>query len=151
MPLTTTRCSTSSAKYSRLLMWSASCATTTLDTWAMQISRIDSCATWTRSTSAQERRVVPETIARFLQEAAEFVPLTLKPAPTLAHAFDPARTPTVLRRYEQASDWRLPALVDRYPRCSTDRDVAEENKLEWVTPGHPLFEAVRIWPDAELS
>ena len=34
-----------------------------------------------RRAKAQERRVVPETIARFLTEAADFVPLTLKPVP----------------------------------------------------------------------
>ncbi len=96
-----------------------------------------------RRARAQERRVVPETIARFLREAAEFVPWTLKPVPGVAHAFEPARTPTVLRHYEKNEDWRLPALADRYPRCSTDRDTAETQKLEWVTPGHPLFEAMR--------
>jgi superfamily II DNA or RNA helicase len=96
-----------------------------------------------RRAQALERRVVPETIARFLREAADFVPLTLKPVPSLSHAFEPARTPTVLRRYEKDADWKLPALVDRYPRCSTDRDTAETEKLEWVTPGHPLFEAIR--------
>ena len=96
-----------------------------------------------RRAQAQERRVVPESIARFLHEAAEFVPLTLKPVPGLAHTFDPARTPTVLRLFEKDADWKLPALADRYPRCSTDRDTAETKKLEWVTPGHPLFEAIR--------
>jgi superfamily II DNA or RNA helicase len=96
-----------------------------------------------RRARAQERRVVPETIARFLREAAEFVPWTLKPVPSVAHAFEPARTPALLRHYEREADWKLPALADRYPRCSTDRDVAETEKLEWVTPGHPLFEAVR--------
>jgi Helicase conserved C-terminal domain len=96
-----------------------------------------------RRARAQEQRVVPETIARFLREAAEFVPFTLRPVPNLAHAFEPARTPVVLRRYERLADWRLPALADRYPRCSTDRETAETRKLEWVTPGHPLFEAVR--------
>lgn len=96
-----------------------------------------------RRARAQERRVVPETIARFLREGAEFVPWTLKALPSLPHAFEPARTPTVLRHYEEEADWRLPALADRYPRCSTDRDTAESQKLEWVTPGHPLFEAVR--------
>jgi len=96
-----------------------------------------------RRARAQERRVVPETIARFLRDAAEFVPLTLKTIPSLPHAFEPARTPPVLRRYERDADWKLPALVDRYPRCSTDRDTAETNNLEWVTPGHPLFEAIR--------
>ncbi len=96
-----------------------------------------------RRARAQERRVVPETIARFLREAAEYVPWTLKPVPSVAHAFEPARTPTVLRRYEKDPDWKLAALADRYPRCSTDRDAAETEKLEWVTPGHPLFEAIR--------
>ena len=96
-----------------------------------------------RRARAQERRMVPETIARFLREAAGFIPWALTPVPELPHTFDPARTPAVLRRYERDSDWRLPPLADRYPRCSTDRDVAETEKLEWVTPGHPLFEAVR--------
>jgi len=96
-----------------------------------------------RRARAQERRVVPEAIARFLSEAAEFVPWTLKPVPSVPHAFDPARTPPILRRYEKAPDWKLPALADRYPRCSTDREAAETEKLEWVTPGHPLFEAIR--------
>lgn len=96
-----------------------------------------------RRARAQERRVVPETIARFLREAAEFVPWTLKAVPSVAHAFEPARTPPVLRRYEKDPDWKLPALADRYPRCSTDRDAAETEKLEWVTPGHPLFEGMR--------
>lgn len=96
-----------------------------------------------RRARAQERRVVPETIARFLREAAEYVPFALKAIPSLAHAFDPARTPPTLRRYEKDADWKLPALADRYPRCSTDREAAETNKLEWVTPGHPLFESIR--------
>ncbi len=96
-----------------------------------------------RRARAQERRVVPETIARFLREAAEFVPWTLKPVASLLHTFEPARTPPVLRRYEKQPDWRLPVLADRYPRCSTDREMAETEKLEWVTPGHPLFEALR--------
>src|SRR5262249_1982202 len=70
---------------------------------------------------AQERRVVPEAIARFLTESAVFVPWTLRPAPRLTHAFDPPRTPSVLRAFEAEPDWKLPRLVDRYPRCSTDR------------------------------
>lgn len=96
-----------------------------------------------RRALAQERRVVPETIARFLRDASEFVPLSLKDVPSLPHAFEPARTPPVLRRYEKDADWKLPAVADRYPRCSTDRETAETHSLEWVTPGHPLFEAIR--------
>ncbi len=96
-----------------------------------------------RRARAQERRLVPETIARFLNEAAQYVPLALKPVARIPHAFDPPRSPAVLRRYESDQDWKLPRLVERYPRCSTDRRAADEHNLEWITPGHPLFEAVR--------
>ncbi len=96
-----------------------------------------------RRARAQERRVVPETIARFIRESAELVPLPLKPIPALPHTFDPGRTPPVLRRYENEPNWKLPALATKYPRLSTDREVAETQNLEWVTPGHPLFEALR--------
>jgi hypothetical protein len=96
-----------------------------------------------RRARAQERRLVPETIARFLSETAEHASLPLKVSPSLPHTFDPGRTPTTLKRYESQPDWKLPALATRYPRLSTDRETAEKNNLEWVTPGHPLFEALR--------
>ena len=96
-----------------------------------------------RRALAQERRVVPETIARFVSEAAPYARLELKTISTVPHAFEPGRTPPALRHYEGASDWRLPALSIQYPRCSTDREAAEKNSLEWITPGHPLFEAIR--------
>ncbi len=96
-----------------------------------------------RRAKAQECRVVPETIARFIKEAAEFVPLKLKFVGNMPHVFEPARTPPALLRREHDPDWKLPSLSVKYPRCSTDRDTAEKNNLEWVTPGHPLFEAIR--------
>ncbi len=96
-----------------------------------------------RRAQAQERRVVPETIARFLLDASDRVGLALKPISGLLHSFDPGRTPTALKRYEVQPDWRLAPLVGKYPRISTDRDTAEKHSLEWVTPGHPLFEGLR--------
>jgi superfamily II DNA or RNA helicase len=96
-----------------------------------------------RRAKAQERRVVPETIARFIKDASEYVPLTLNFVAGLPHTFEPGKTPLALKRHESQPDWKLPALANRYPRCSIDRETAEKNSLEWVTPGHPLFEAVR--------
>lgn len=96
-----------------------------------------------RRARAQERRVVPETIARFITEAAGYAGLSLKPLLALPHSFEPGRIPSALRRHEQDPDWRLPPLAVRYPRSSTDRETAEANNLEWITPGHPLFEALR--------
>lgn len=96
-----------------------------------------------RRAQAQERRVVPETIARFIEECAGDAELELKPVNALAHTFDVGRTPRVLKQYEREPDWKFPELTTRYPRLSTDRHTAEKHSLEWVTPGHPLFEALR--------
>jgi hypothetical protein len=97
-----------------------------------------------RQARARERRVVPETIARFLSDSAPYTQLNVRQVPGLPHTFDlPNATPGVLRRYERESSWRFAPVASRYPRCTTDRETAEREKLEWVTPGHPLFEAVR--------
>src|SRR4030095_12838904 len=72
-----------------------------------------------RRARAQERRVVPETIARFLGEAAAYVPLHPDPVPSLPHTFEAVRIPTVLRRYTTQTGWRWPALAARYPRPFT--------------------------------
>jgi hypothetical protein len=86
---------------------------------------------------------VPETIARVIREAAEYVPLSLKIVESMPHTFEPARTPAALQRYERDPDWKLPSPAAKYPRSSTDRDTAERDSLEWVTSGHPLFGALR--------
>jgi superfamily II DNA or RNA helicase len=97
-----------------------------------------------RRAKAQERRMVPESIARFLKDAAIYVSLNLREVPSLPHTFDVAgATPNALRRHEQQPGWRYGPIATRYPRCSTDRKIAETNTLEWITPGHPLFEATR--------
>ena len=96
-----------------------------------------------RRARAQERRVVPESIARFIKECAQDAALVLKPVRDLAYTFDPGRTPSRLKRYEHETNWKLTEIAIRYPRLSTERDTAEANNLEWVTPGHPLFEALR--------
>lgn len=96
-----------------------------------------------RRAKAQERRLVPETIARFLSDAASLAGLTLREFKTLPYTFEPGPTPQVLRAYESKDDWRLPKLTTRYPRLTTDRKTADKNSLEWVTPGHPLFESLR--------
>jgi len=97
-----------------------------------------------RRARAQERRLVPEAVARFLAEAGVYVKLDVRPAAHLLHTFDiPGAIPVSLRRLEKEPDWRFGPIAARYPRCSTDRRTAETHNLEWVTPGHPLFEAVR--------
>ena len=96
-----------------------------------------------RRAKAQERRVVPESIARFIRACAEDAALPLRPVSRLPHAFDPGRIPTSLRKYQREPGWKHPELAVRYPPFSTDRNTAEQHNLEWVTPGHPLFESLR--------
>ncbi len=96
-----------------------------------------------RQAQAREHRLVPEKIARFFQEAARSVPLKLRVIKEMPHTFEPERTPVTLKRFERQPDWKLPDLAARYPRCSMDRETAEKHNLEWVMPGHPLFESVR--------
>ena len=64
-----------------------------------------------RRARAQERRVVPETIARFIKESAEDAALALTPVSSLAHTFQPGRTPSSLKstsasRAGTARSWR---------------------------------------------
>ena len=96
-----------------------------------------------RRARAQERRIVPETTARFLKDAAAQADFALKPLRRLPHTFHPGKTPRVVMDYERGPDWRLARVSPRYPRLSTDRETAADHNLEWVTPGHPLFEALR--------
>jgi len=68
-----------------------------------------------RRARAQEQRLVPETVARFMAQAAPYASLTLKPVAAITHSFDPGATPQALRRFENVSDWRLAQLSNRYP------------------------------------
>jgi hypothetical protein len=52
----------------------------------------------------------------------------------MPYTFEPTSTPGVLHQYEKNPTWRFPSLAGRYPRFSTDREIADENNLEWVTP-----------------
>lgn len=96
-----------------------------------------------RRARARERRVVPETINRFIAEAAKHANLTIKSVTNKPHTFEPGRIPAKLHEYAQQSDWNLPPLAKTYPRCTTDRETADKHGLEWVIPSHPLFEALR--------
>lgn len=100
-----------------------------------------------RRALAQERRVVPETIYRFINEAAKIVNFKIKDHPSLAHSFDLGKTPVHLKSFEAEPDWKLPDLANQYPRCTTDRITSEKHNLEWVNPGHPLFEALRRYTE----
>ena len=88
---------------------------------------------------AQERRVMPETIARFIRDSAPGAGLALRPVRNLPHTFSAGGTPPALRQHAPDPG----DILSNYGRISTDRDTAHKHGLDWVTPGHPLFEALR--------
>jgi hypothetical protein len=102
-----------------------------------------------RRARAQEKRLVPETIARFIKASAEIARMNLKEVKGYPFSFETSPIPIALRQFERQPDWKLPALANRYGRISTERETAELNSFEWVTPGHPLFEALRRHVAAE--
>jgi superfamily II DNA or RNA helicase len=97
-----------------------------------------------RRAKAQERRLVPETMARFLADAAPLCGLSLRPLAIDRFSFEPGPTPPELRRYAKDERWKFGELAMRYPRITTDRTIADERHDEWVTPGHALFESLRL-------
>jgi hypothetical protein len=97
-----------------------------------------------RRAMAQERRIVPETVARFFELGAGEVGLPLTPVKNVQRAFTVGKVPTRLYDQCRAKDWRLANLARNYDRICFDRGTLEADaRLEWVTPGHALFEAVR--------
>jgi hypothetical protein len=62
------------------------------------------------------------------------------------------KIPLALYDQARAKDWKLPQLAKSYDRICFDRGTLEADaRLEWVTPGHPLFEAVRrqVWDQTQ--
>ena len=97
-----------------------------------------------RRARAQERRVVPETIARFMTESAERASLGLNPVRSLPHTFEPG--PNTVRSEEIRARGRTGIFLNWWRDTHDFQQTAataEERNLEWVTPGHPLFEALR--------
>ena len=101
-----------------------------------------------RRALAQERRIVPETVARFFENSAKEVGLPLNPVSGNERTFKVGRIPAALYDQARGKEWKLPAVAKNYDRICFDRSTLDSDaRLEWVTPGHPLFEAVRrlVW------
>ena len=86
----------------------------------------------------------PGDCRRFFDASAKEVGLSLTPMKATERAFTVSKIPVVLYQQARAKDWKLLQLAISYDRICFDRSTLETDvRLEWVTPGHPLFEAVR--------
>jgi hypothetical protein len=97
-----------------------------------------------RREEAKERRLVPEVIEDFFLQAAPFIGITVRETRAGSHVFRAGRVPRSLWPRGERLEPRFGKLGHEYARITFDKEqLKDDATLEWVTPGHPLFEAVR--------
>jgi len=91
---------------------------------------------------ARERRLVPEVVEEFFKDAADEINVAIKD--DKSHTFRVGKLPSSLVRIGEKQESRFGKLGTEYKQIVFDRQYLEKDaRSEWVTPGHPLFEAVR--------
>jgi superfamily II DNA or RNA helicase len=98
-----------------------------------------------KSAEAKERRLVPEVIEDFFTQAAPISGLNPKPIKPAEHRYKIGRVPRNLWPIGEQNEPRFGRLGREYATIIFDKEFLKQDAtLEWVTPGHPLFEAVRM-------
>jgi len=97
---------------------------------------------------AKERRLVPEVVEDFFVQAAPLAGMRPKEARANRHIYQIGKVPRSLRAVGDRleSEALCGPLGSEYKWIVFDKDLLQEDAtLEWVTPGHPLFECVRAY------
>lgn len=101
-----------------------------------------------KSAEAKERRLVPEVIEDFFVEAGKVVGLLARESGRSSHVYRLGRVPRHLWPMGDKLEPRFGKLGKEYKQIAFDKALlTKDPTLEWVTPGHPLFETVRqsLW------
>lgn len=97
-----------------------------------------------KSAEAKERRLVPEVIEDFFTDAAPLVGVAPKETPQDSHIYRVGRIPRSLWTVGDQLEAKFGRLGHEYKFVIFDKEqLKHDPTLEWVTPGHPLFEIVR--------
>lgn len=97
-----------------------------------------------KTAEAKERRLVPEVIEDFARLAGPIVSMPIKTEKAGHHVFRAGKVPKNLLARGPALEPQFGVLAKEYGRIAFDKTLLKDDPtLEWVTPGHPLFEAVR--------
>ena len=97
-----------------------------------------------KSAEAKERRLVPEVIEEFFVQAAPLVGMSPKPVKPEGHTYKVGRIPRNLWPVGDRLEPRFGKLGRDYGSIVFDKELLKQDStLEWITPGHALFEAVR--------
>lgn len=97
-----------------------------------------------KTAEAKERRLVPEVIEDFFIKAGDISGLVPKETAAGSHIFKLGRVPRRLLPVGEYLEPRFGVLGKEYSKIVFNKDIlVKDSTLEWVTPGHPLFEVVR--------
>lgn len=97
----------------------------------------------------KEKRLVPEVVERFFCDAAPLVGLAPREVRKGSNIYRVGRLPRSLLAWGEQLEGRFGRLGHEYGAICFDKALLQaEPTLEWVTPGHPLFEAVRAEVEA---
>jgi hypothetical protein len=92
---------------------------------------------------SRENRLMPEYIERFFLEAYRSFGGTITPHKDGKGVWTIGRVPPDLRKLSESLERRYGKVGTTYPLLTFDKDrVVGYSDLEFVGPGHPLFEAV---------
>jgi superfamily II DNA or RNA helicase len=97
-----------------------------------------------KSAEAKERRLVPEVIEQFFVDAAPETGLRPKQTTKDSHVYRIGKVPRNLLPIGDALENRFGRLGREYKQVAFNKaHLRDDPTLDWVTPGHPLFEVVR--------
>ncbi len=97
-----------------------------------------------KSAEARERRLVPEVIQDFFVQSAPIAGVAMTEPHRGQNVFRIGRVPRNLWPIGERLEPRFGRLGREYKQVVFDKENLKKEPLaEWVTPGHPLFEAVR--------
>jgi len=97
-----------------------------------------------KSAEARERRLVPEVIQDFFLQAGATAGVQANEIRSKPRVYRISRIPRPLFRVGERLEPRFGRLGREYPQIVFDKEELKSDPTsEWVTPGHPLFEAVR--------
>jgi superfamily II DNA or RNA helicase len=97
-----------------------------------------------KSAEARERRLIPEIIEDFFVAAGPIAGVHPKAVQKDGHVYRIGKVPRTLQPIGERLEPRFGQLGREYQKVVFDKALLPTDPtLEWVTPGHPLFEAVR--------
>ncbi|MCG8366324.1 MAG: DUF3883 domain-containing protein, partial [Pseudanabaenales cyanobacterium] len=97
-----------------------------------------------KSAEARERRLVPEVIHDFFIAAAPLSGIFPKAVKKDQPVYRLGKAPRPLWSIGERLEPRWGRLGKEYKRVAFSKELTQDDPaLEWVTPGHPLFEVVR--------